>query len=207
MKLRNAEANFSLFTLHSSLKLSFRAYRKEAVGPCGGGEILLQTDVALFAILDDATVVEVVFLAAGGTGGNAAGRHRDGVFGIDGVVLASHAVGTLCIISHKTAIGLGVERLETDNDAVVEPEDVVGLALHLGDRLMGGVTTLVALEMENEATHARLPDFAEDATRVDIHGRSQRGVEVQTVVVGETAGPDAILAVGFARSQQQANEE
>ena len=193
--------------IHFSLKLSFGSDRKEAVGACGGGEILLQTDVTFFAILYEASVVEVVFLAAGGTGGNAAGRHRDGVFGIDGVVLASHAVGTLCIVSHKTAIGLGVERLETDDDAVVEPEDVVGLAFHLGNGLMGGSTTLVALEMKNEATHARLPDFAEDTPRIDVHSRSKRGVEVQAVVVGETTGPDAIFTLGIARSQQQANEE
>ena len=187
--------------------LSFRAYRKESVGACSGGEILLQTDVAFFAILDETTVVEVVFFAAGATGGDAAGRHCDGKFGIEGIVLASHAVGTLCVVGHKTAIGLGVERLETDNDAVVESEDVVGLALHLGDRLMGGVTTLVALEVEDKSTHARLPDSAEDAARIDIHGRGQRGVEVYFVVVGETAGPGGVLAVGIARCQQQANEK
>ena len=183
--------------------LPFRAHRKETVRPCGGGEILLQTDVAFFAILYETSVVEVVFLAALATGGDAATTHGQREFGVQVVVLASHAVGTLCVVSHETAIGLGIHGLETDNDAVVESEDIVGLTLHLGDRLMGGVTTLVALEMEYEATHARVPNLAEHAARIDIHGRSQRGVEVQAVVVGETAGPRAVLALGITRREDK----
>ena len=181
--------------------LSFCAYGKETVRPCGGGEILLQTDVTFFAILYEASVVEVVFLAALATGGDAAITHGQREFGVQVVVLASHAVGTLCVVSHETAIRLGIHGLETDNDAIVESEDVVGHALHLGNGLMGGITALIALEMEYEATHARFPNLAEHAARIDIHGRSQRGVEVQAIVVSETTRPDGVLALRRAREK------
>ena len=157
--------------------------------------------------MDDAAIVHVVFLAACGTGGDATGAHRQREFWVQIVVLTSYAVRTLSIVGHETTIGLGIHGLETNDDAVVESQDVVGESLHLSDLLMGCVTTLIALEMEYKSAHARVPYLAEDSTRVDIHGRGQRGVKVQTVVVSETARPGGVLAFGFTRSQEVKSEE
>ena len=102
------------------LFLSLGAYRNEAIRTCCGRQILLQASITLFTILDDATVVEVVLLATLLTRGNAAGVHRDRIVGTDGIVLTTHTVGALHIVSHEATIGLGVQNLKAHNDAVVD---------------------------------------------------------------------------------------
>jgi hypothetical protein len=96
---------------------------------------------------------------------------------------------------------LGIHSLKAYDDAVVNAQNIVGKPLHFGNLLVSGIATLIALEMEDESAHIRLPDFAEDTPRIDVHSRSKRGVEVQAVVVGEAARPCRVFPLVITTNQ------
>jgi len=153
--------------------------------------------------LAETAVVEVVFLTAFATCGNAAGAHRDGISGVDGVVFATNTVGALDVVGHKATVGCGVECLKAHDDAVVEAQDVIRQAFQLRYLLVGGIAALIALEVEDESPHARIPYLAEHASGIDVHSRSKRRIDVQAVVVSETAGPRGVLAFSLTGRQQE----
>ena len=127
------------------LFLSLGAYRNEAIRTCCGRQILLQASITLFTILDDATVVEVVLLATLLTSSNAAGVHRNRIVGTDGIVLTTHTVGTLHIVGRKTTKRLGIQNLETYDDAVVDANHklILGLLLHSCFDLLAGLSVII----------------------------------------------------------------
>ena len=114
------------------LHLPLGTYRNEAIRTCGRCQILLQACVALFTILDDSTIVEVVLLATLPTGSNTTGVHDNRIIGTDGIVFPAYAIGTLYIVSHKTTIRLGIQNLEAHNDTIVDANHklAVGLLFH-----------------------------------------------------------------------------
>ena len=68
---------------------------------------------------------------------------------------------------------------------------------------MGCVAALIALEMKRQSPHARLPYLAKHASRINVHGRSKRRIEVQAVVVSETAGPRRVLAFSLTGRERE----
>ena len=126
-------------------------------------EIFSQSGISFFTVLHDATVVHIVGLLALLTSGNALAVDSQPVGGRQRVVVATNAVGTLQVVSHKAAVGFVNQGLETDDDAVVEAQDELRHLLLFRLGLLGTAAVVVFEYYKLPAGVCRFADDAEDA--------------------------------------------
>ena len=156
-------SEFLIFLNVSSAHYLPVVHKDIAKRTCSGGYVLGEIDVALLAVLNDTAVVHVVALVADTTGGNAAGRHDETVGGVGVAAVLAYAVGTLQVVGGETAVGRLVERLVTDDDAVVDTKDIGGLAFEGALLLLGRQPHVVGEVQVGGAAADGLADLTEDA--------------------------------------------
>ena len=141
-----------------------RNHADKIVRPHCPTEIFSQSGISFFTVLHDATtVVHIVGLLALLTSGNALAVDSQPVGGRQRVVVATYAVGTLQVVSHKAAVRFVYQGLETDDDAVVEAQDELRHLLLFRLGLLGTAAVVVFEYYELPAGMCRLADDAEDA--------------------------------------------